>query len=59
MSFVQVERYKKVREKVRAGHRRGEDVDHFEAELDSLWAAMSDADRRMLLGVGEVEKRAA
>lgn len=58
----QVERYRAARERLRAARLRGEDTDAFEAEMIAIWAMMSGADRRAVLGVGERQsdlKRAA
>jgi len=55
-----IERYKRVRERLKAARLRGEDEDAIQDELDALWAIMSPVDRRTVLGVeGREEKRAA
>lgn len=57
-----VERYKRARERLAQARMRGgeDEVDRLQDELDGLWRAMSDADRRTVLGVGiGEEKRAA
>lgn len=54
MASMYVERYRAVRERLAATRLRGTDeVERCEDELRALWAAMSDADRRTVNGVGE------
>lgn len=56
-----IERYRRARERLRHAYDRGGEgeVDRFQAEVDGLWRAMPDADRRIVLGAGEEQKRAA
>lgn len=56
-----IERYRRARERLKQAYIRGgeDEVDRFQDEVDSLWRAMSEADRRTVLGVGGEEKRAA
>ncbi len=57
-----IERYRRTRELLKAARLRGgeDEVDRLEDELDGLWATMSGADRRTVLGVeGREDKRAA
>lgn len=57
-----IERYRRVRERLKAARMRGEDEDALRDELDALWTNMSPVDRRTVLGVGvdgREEKRAA
>lgn len=58
-----IERYRKARERLKQAYIRGGEgeVDRLQDEIDGLWRAMSEADRRTVLGVGVSgeEKRAA
>jgi hypothetical protein len=57
----QVEMYKAARERLRSASLRGEDTDAHESVAEAIWSMMSDADRRIVLGVGEpsMQRRAA
>lgn len=58
-----VERYKRVRERLKQAYIRGgeDEVDRLQDEIDGLWRVTSDADRRTVRGVGveREEKRVA
>jgi len=55
-----VERYRTARERLRQA-RGNDEADRHQDEVDALWAGMSEADRRTILGIDgrEVLKRAA
>ncbi len=56
-----VERYRAARERLKSARLRGEDTEPYEHDIAAVWSMMSEADRRAVLGVGELieEKRAA
>lgn len=56
-----IEMYRRARERLRAARSRGEETESQERDCEALWAMMSWADRRTVLGVGDDRevKRAA
>jgi hypothetical protein len=50
---AQVDMYRAARERLRAARLRGEDTELFENVIAGIWSMMSDADRRLVLGVAE------
>jgi hypothetical protein len=50
---IQVDMYRAARERLRAARYRGEDTEQHESVIAGIWALMSSADRRAVLGVAE------
>jgi hypothetical protein len=50
---TQIEMYRVARERLRAARYRGEDTEQHESVIAGIWAMMSGADRRAVLGVAE------
>lgn len=58
MTSSHIDMYRAAQQRRRAALLRGDDTEEFDAVIAAIWRMMSESDRRIVLGVGEISRAA-